>query len=51
MKSIIIIGLLQLPSIVCCCGAIYLIDQGKAGWGWLLFVAVITGVSSKWSDT
>ena len=24
-------------------GAVYLADQGKAGWGWLIFLAVVLG--------
>jgi len=36
------IVLCYLLPIVCVLGAIYLADQGKEGWGWLLFVAFAT---------
>lgn len=41
MKTIIIAWLV-IP-LVCVIGVIYLIIQGKDGWGWLLFVAVLFG--------
>jgi hypothetical protein len=31
----------QLPTCIAVGGAIYLAAQGKDGWGWLLFVAVL----------
>ena len=33
-------GLIALAAIA---GAVYLADQGKAGWGWLIFLAICIG--------
>lgn len=48
MKTIIIAWLV-IP-LVCVIGAIYLIIQGKDGWGWLLFVAVLFGAGVSYKD-
>jgi len=34
--------ILNLPSVACVVGTIILASRGIAGWGWLLFVAIIT---------
>lgn len=31
----------QIPSMLAIAGAVYLAAQGKDGWGWLLFIAVV----------
>lgn len=39
------------PSIACVIGAILLALNGIAGWGWFLFVAVLTGLRNvKYDD-
>jgi len=37
--------LCQLPRIILCGGAIWMMHEGVDGWGWLLFVAALLGWS------
>lgn len=40
--SIIAIGRL-IASTACVCGAVWVMEAGKEGWGWLIFAAIILG--------
>jgi len=50
MNKILLFLVSELSSIICLIGAIYLMGQGKSGWGWLLLVAVLSGISVDFSD-
>ena len=44
MNKILLFLVSELSSIICLIGAIYLMGQGKSGWGWLLLFAILTSV-------
>jgi len=35
--------MINLLSIICVSGAIFLMWEGKKGWGWLIFIAILAG--------
>jgi hypothetical protein len=42
MKTALIILICTLPSIACAVGAILLALNGISGWGWFIFIALIS---------
>jgi hypothetical protein len=42
MKQILVILACTIPSIACVVGAVVLALNGIGGWGWFLFIALIT---------
>lgn len=46
MKDFFIVLVIFTSSIACVIGAILLALNGISGWGWFLFVAVLTGMVS-----
>jgi hypothetical protein len=42
MKTAFTLFICSLPSIACVVGTIILASSGIAGWGWILFAAIIT---------
>jgi hypothetical protein len=42
MKNALFVLIISLPSITCAVGAILLALNGIAGWGWFLFIALIS---------
>lgn len=50
MKEVFILFFANLVAITSVGGAIYLAALGITGWGWFLFVAVLTVSGFKYSD-
>lgn len=46
--SVLMRGLCVIAAI---CGAVYLANQGKNGWGWLIFLAIVLGSYSIKADS
>jgi hypothetical protein len=46
MKTALILLFCSLPSLACAIGAIVLALHGIGGWGWFLFIAVMTNPCS-----
>lgn len=44
---ILTILVLNLTSMICALGAVYVASRGQDGWGWMLFVAVILATTIK----
>lgn len=49
MSNLNVLALIVLTRAICCiaaiAGAVYLAKEGKDGWGWLVFLAIVIGSS------
>lgn len=51
MIKVLIVGIAILPTTACICGSIWMMSLEKAGWGWLLFLALLLGqLSIRFQD-
>lgn len=50
MKDFFIVALMKLPTLAAIAAATWLAFNGKEGWGWFLFVAVLVSTSVKIDD-
>lgn len=50
MKDMLVLLIMQLPAGILCGGAVWLANQGKEGWGWMLFVAVLVAATREKAD-
>lgn len=50
MKDIIIVALVKLPTLFAIVCSAWLAFNGKEGWGWFLFVAILVTASVKVTD-